>query len=61
MEWFFFINIIQTEFKQKTNIDPIEYTHSKRKEAAKMLGKVVIAAVVVIVVAVIAAIAKKNK
>lgn len=25
-------NIIQTKFKQKININPIEYTHSKRKE-----------------------------
>ena len=53
------INMIQTKFKQKTNIDPIKYTHSKRKEAAKMLGKVAVVAVVA--VAAIAAIVKKNK
>ena len=52
------INIIQTEFKQKTNIVPIEYAHSKRKEAAKMLGKVAVVAVVA--VAAIAAFVKKR-
>ncbi|MDO4340002.1 MAG: hypothetical protein Q4C91_18250 [Eubacteriales bacterium] len=55
------INIIQTKFKQKININQIKYTHSKRKEAAKMLGKVAVVAVAVAAAAAIALFIKRNK